>query len=88
MWRPLVGLAAEVRAVGVPGDDPQRELLAAAADPDRRVGPLHRLRIAVGPAQLVVLAVVGGLRAGSTSTVTISTVSRSMPMRSLADGNS
>ena len=45
--RPLVGLAAEVRLVGVAGDHPERELLAAAADPDRRVRLLQRLRVAL-----------------------------------------
>ena len=54
----LVGLAAEVRRVGEPGDDPQRELLAAAADEDLRVRLLERLRVALGAVELEVLAVV------------------------------
>ena len=58
-------LDAARRAVPVlraAGDGAQRALLAAAADADRRVRPLHRLRLAAGGRQLVVLAVeVGGL---------------------------
>src|SRR5690606_27319794 len=61
---PLLGRPAEVRAVGVAGDGPQRELLAAAADPDRWVRLLDRLRIALGALDLVVLPGVGRLTLG------------------------
>ena len=52
----LVDAAAEVPAVGVAGDEAQQHLLAAAADHDRRIRLLHRLRIAPGVAHPVVPA--------------------------------
>ena len=48
LWAHSWGLPPKFAAVGVAGDDPQRELLAAAADPDRRVRLLERLRVALG----------------------------------------
>jgi len=41
----LVERADRVPDVGVLGDDPQRQLLARAADPDRRVRSLQGLRV-------------------------------------------
>ena len=60
----LVGLAAEVGAVGMAGDDPQRQLRPAAADPDRRVWILQRLGVAVRAGQRVVAALVRRLLVG------------------------
>ena len=61
---PLVRLAAEVRRVGVARDDPQGELLAAAADEDLRVRLLHRLRVALRAVEREVLALVGDVGLG------------------------
>ena len=36
------GVARDIAELGVLGDEPQRHLLAAAADHDRRVRPLDR----------------------------------------------
>src|SRR5205823_8289186 len=53
----LVHLSArEVPDVRVLGDDPERLALARATDPDRRAGPLERLRVRDGVDQAVVLA--------------------------------
>ena len=81
---PLVGLAAEVGRVGVAGDDPQRELLAAAADQDLRVRLLHRLGVALRAVEREVLARRSVTSGSVHIAFTISTVSRSTPMRSLA----
>ena len=69
------------------GHDPQRELLASAADEDRRVRLLDRLRVALGAVQLVVRAAIGASGSDHIALM-ISTASRSMPMRTLASGNS
>src|SRR3712207_354541 len=52
--------AGEVPDVGVLGDDAEGELLAAAADHERRVRTLDRLRLAARLRELVVAAVVVG----------------------------
>ena len=58
----LRAAARRVPHVRVQRGDPQRPLRARAADPDRRVGPLHRLRLGDRVLQLVVLALEGGAR--------------------------
>ena len=56
LWRTVVGPAAHVAHVGVLRDEPQRALLAAPADHDRRAAGLQRLRH--------VARVVGACRSG------------------------
>lgn len=51
-----VGAVEEVAGLGVLRDHPQRLLLAATADEDRRVRALHGLRGVEGAAEPVVLA--------------------------------
>src|SRR5207248_5524016 len=60
----VVRLAREVRPMRVPGDDAERELLAAATDPDRRMRALHRFRVALRAGELEVAAVVFDLGLG------------------------
>ena len=55
---PVLGRGAGVvPVVGEAGDGAQRAVRSGAADDDRRVGPLHRLRLAAGLAQREVAAV-------------------------------
>jgi hypothetical protein len=59
-----LGRPTEVGAVGVLRDRAQRQLLATATDPDRRMRLLERLRVALGPTDVVVVALERGLALG------------------------
>ena len=81
LWAHSSGLPPKFEWVAWRGDDPQRLALAAAADPDRRVRLLQRLRVALGAGDREVRALVGGVGLGPHALHDLDAVARACAMR-------